>query len=207
MWIQLVQYKRFKDKSGRFVLHYPGEVLDIKNKALCKELIANKVAVDMRMAGKQIPEDSGVLMRRSGRVPEWVTALEMQVDHGAPALPFSYTIIWNPSVEPRQDMLVPTLSVLKRCAWDIAAPIYSYGKLANKIGNAQERARLKGVIHDLRVPCYNVGLLFCKRNERTTAVIERWTRIGGDERLAFLQAVYEIKPFLLPLPQGWIRKP
>lgn len=209
MYIKLLQYRRFQEAGGHWVLHYPGEILAVKNKGLCKELIKKGVAVDMGVAAEDLPKGCGLVMRQDGPIPSWVTALEMEMATGEPRLPFAYTIIWNPRSVPNPEFLTLTIGTLRERGWDLAVPLYSYTKLTDKLGSAEERKATKALIHDLRVPYYNTDLMFIKRNDRTKELITRWAeeRQGTtDEKLAFIRALYQVKPFILPLPTICLRK-
>lgn len=209
MYIKLLKYRRFQEGGGRWVLHYPGEILDLKNKKLCKELCKAKVAVDMSIAARDIPAGCGLLMWREGPVPEWARALELEMATGAPRLPFAYTIIWNQQCRPNPEFLSTTLMLLRDRGWDMAVPLHSYTKLAERLGSEAERKATEALVHDLRVPYFNTDLMFIKRNKRTEDVMACWAQEKvdtSDDKLAFLRAVYQAKPFILPLPTEWIRK-
>ena len=209
MLIRLLQPCRFPDKHGRSRLHYIGDVVDVKNKAMVQKLIKQRRAVDMAAEAKGLPKGVGVLARGATVLAPWVRALNVEVATGGLGLPFAYTLIWDGKVKPRPEFLVVTFEVLARTDWEVAVPLYSYDKLAVSMGTAEERARTKKLIHDVRVPTYRSELLFVQRNERTEKLIAAWKREmanGADERLAFMRAVYRIKPYLLPLPCMWIAK-
>ena len=209
MYIKLLQHHRFVQPDGKWRLFYVGEILDIKNKKLCKDLIKKKVAVDMSVAARDIPRGCGLLMRGGGAAPEWARALELEMAAGSPRLAFAYTIIWNQRCKPNPEFLTTTLALLRDRAWDLAVPLYSYTKLAQELGSEEERKATAALIHDLRVPYYNTDLMFIKRNKRTEALVQRWAEENQnttDEKLAFLRAVYVTKPFILALPTTWIRK-
>jgi hypothetical protein len=209
MYIKLIQHHRFMQSDGTWKLYYVGAIMDIKNKSLCKDLIKKKVAVDMSVAAADIPKGCGLLMFRAGPIPEWARALELEMATGGPRLPFEYTIIWNQRCTPNPEFLSTTLMLLSDRGWDMAVPLYSYTKLTDKLGSEAERKATETLIHDLRVPYFNTDLMFIKRNKRTEELMTRWAeeRKGtSDDKLAFLRAVYQAKPFILPLPTEWIRK-
>ena len=209
MWLQLLEFKRIKDKHGRDILHYKGEMVYIKNKQIAQKWIDTEAAVDVRFISEDVPKDTGILLLNEGRIPKWAKALELPVTVGDPSVPYAYTIIWNPGVQPQGALMATALRVVAKHGWDLAVPIYSYHKLARDCGRPEARLRTKSVIHDLRVPCYNPGLMFIKRNDRTTALIERWQEEKKveypDDRLSFLRALWHVKPFILPLPVLWIK--
>ena len=209
MYIKLLKYRRIQEPNGKWTMHYPGQILDIKNKKLCKELIRGEVAVDMSVAADELPKGCGLVMRKDGPIPSWVTALEMEMATGEPRLPFPYTIIWHPRSEPSADFLTLMLATLRERAWDMAVPLYSYTKLTYRLGSNEERKATEKLVHDLRVPFYNTDLMFIKRNARTEETLKLWAQEkqgSTDEKLAFLRAVYMAKPFILPLPTIAIRR-
>ena len=90
--------------------------------------------------------------------------------------------------------------------WEAAAPVWSYETLAADVATGAERERTEALIGDLRVPLYEVGLLFVRRCERGQALLDAWRVEGsGDARLAFLRALYEVKPLFCALPRSWLR--
>ena len=212
MWRELlVPYLRLHDEHGRWKMHYKGEPVFVKNKKIAKELIKKKKAVDSRVVARELPEETGILLLGSGRIPKWAVALELETAAGGPGLPFAYTILWNPTVKPQGALLITVaLKTIAKTGWEIAVPIYSYNKLARDCGTSAERKLTKAVIHDLRVPVYNPGLMFVERNERTEALMSQWitemSHEGFDNRLAFMRALYKVKPFILPLPTIWVKK-
>ena len=207
MWLQLLKHKRFTDEHGRLVMHYPGEILHIKNKELSRKLIRDGLAVDVADAASEVPPGTGVLARRKmGAEPHWVTALNlgMEVATKGLHLPFVLTIIWDSRYEPRRQDLAPTFKVLRQHEWDMAVPIKSYDRLVkHRAAKPEEKELTRKLIRDDRIPYYNPALVFCKRNERTTRLVKLWSddmEAGCDECLSFMRAVYEVKPYLLPLP-------
>lgn len=209
MWVQLLKYQRIQNKAGQHIMHYPGEMVYVKNKKVCAGWIKNEIAIDIRVAAKDVPDDTGILVLGNGRVPKWAEALELETAAGGASLPFAFTILWDPKTRPQGALIVSALKVISRHAWDLAVPIYSYHKLARDCGRPEERIRTKAVIHDLRVPVYNPGLMFVERNERTEALISDWIAEKvypeSDNRLAFMRALYHVKPYILPLPTLWIK--
>ncbi len=91
--------------------------------------------------------------------------------------------------------------------WEAAAPVWSYETLASDAAAGAERERTAALIGDLRVPLYETGLLFVRRCERGQALLDAWRVEGsGDARLAFLRALYEVKPLFCALPRSWLQK-
>ena len=92
--------------------------------------------------------------------------------------------------------------------WEAAAPVWSYETLAADVATGAERERTEALIGDLRVPLYEVGLLFVRRCEAGEQLLEAWERerAGGHGQLAFLRALYEVKPLFCALPRSWLQK-
>jgi len=92
--------------------------------------------------------------------------------------------------------------------WQVAAPLWDYEKLACHVANEPAREATKAIIHDLRVPLYDTSLIFVKRCGDTERLIEAWdwSADGDEDRLAFLRALYEVKPLILALPITWTGK-
>lgn len=205
MWIQLTQYQRLPSDHGKDLLHYPGEVINVKNRSFCKKLIDRGVAIDVSAAAQDMPENTGVLIRKKVKVPSWTDAFNLDVTFGDIALPYEYTLIWNPPKHPQRQYIMASFKVLRN--WDILVPVRSYEKLVAQIGTVDEKKRLKKIIRDLHVPFFSTTIMYVKRNDRTQKLITEWKKEmpkWSDERLAFLVAVYKVKPFILPLPTMWI---
>ena len=88
--------------------------------------------------------------------------------------------------------------------WEAAAPIWSYETLAADVAAGAERERTEALIGDLRVPLYETGLLFVRDCEGGRALLKAWQAEDGEPRLAFLRALYRVKPLFLALPRSWL---
>lgn len=88
--------------------------------------------------------------------------------------------------------------------WEAAAPIWSYETLAADVAAGAERERTEALIGDLRVPLYETGLLFVRDCEGGRALLKAWQAEGAEPRLAFLRALYQVKPLFLALPRSWL---
>ena len=90
--------------------------------------------------------------------------------------------------------------------WDAAAPLWRYGKIAADIGTSAERKWTKKITRDLRLLVYAPELLFVRDSTAGRKLVEAW-RVEcahGDERLAFIRALYMIKPIFCALPLSWL---
>lgn len=88
--------------------------------------------------------------------------------------------------------------------WDAAVPLWRYGVLAADVGTTGERQATQAVIRDLRVLLHATELLFVRKNEAGQALLAAWLAEEGERRLAFLRALYTVKPRLCVLPATWL---
>ena len=124
-----------------------------------------------------------------------------------PALPLSFgkTLFTEPGTGIPWDLLSAGWHFLER--WDAAVPLWRYGKTAQSVGTKAERKQTIAVIRDLRVLLHSVELLFVRANEPGQALMDAYRQeleAGGDKRLAFLRAYYQVKPRLCVLPRSWL---
>lgn len=124
-------------------------------------------------------------------------------------MPFEKTLFAAPGTIIPWDLIGAGFSFLER--WDVAAPLWRYGVLAKDQGTPSDQRRTEAVIRDLRVLLYAHELLFVRDSEAGRAFIETWradcASTNGDapeERLAFLRALYLIKPLFCALPRSWL---
>jgi len=92
--------------------------------------------------------------------------------------------------------------------WEAAAPIWRYDTLAVDVAKGEDRKRTEALMRDLRVPLYAHELLFVRPDTPGgKALLETWQEeeaSGGEPRLAFLRALYRVKPLFLALPRSWL---
>jgi hypothetical protein len=90
--------------------------------------------------------------------------------------------------------------------WDVAAPMFSYGKLAQDEGTPAERSRTEAIILDLRQLLYDTNLVFVSGSAAARDFVAIWRKEseGANERLAFLRALHLVKPRFCALPRSWI---
>lgn len=111
----------------------------------------------------------------------------------------------GPGVEPPWHSVQAALEMVT--TWEVAVPLWRYNVLAGDIGGPGERAKTERIVRDLRMPLYAPELLFARNCDGARALIEAWRvecETGADERLAFLRAMYRIKPRLCALPTAWL---
>ena len=124
-----------------------------------------------------------------------------------PCIPFAKTLIVESGTKVPFAMLEPAWHFLER--WDAAIPLYRYTFTADKLGTAEERKRTKAVIRDLRVLTHATQLLFVRNNDVGNMLIDTWNVEcvdGADKQLAFLRALYTVKPRLCVLPTAWLNE-
>lgn len=212
MWIQLLKPYRFPDENGIPVLYNPGEMLDIKNKDVCQDLIRKGFAADLGEARTYVVPNAGVLVRgKMGNTPLWITALGLSVEmqRKGPWLPFEFTILWNPRYQPNRAELPATFRIMGEYPWDLAAPIKTYDKLVAQLGTDSEQRALEALVHDTRVPYYNSSLLFVRKTAASEELMKVWDKeleSATVEEIAFLRAIYQVKPLLLPLPATAVQR-
>ena len=145
-----------------------------------------------------IGENAGVQQAAKGRrVPVTVSATW--------ELAYERTVFVAPNTKVPWDLLDAGFGLLDR--WDVAVPLGVYGTLARDVGGHTERLATERRMRDLRMLLYEPGLLFAQQNETAQELLSTWRDEcinGADERLAFVRAVYQVKPRLCALPRVWL---
>jgi len=124
-------------------------------------------------------------------------------NYGPP--PFGRTLFVQAGTLVPWDLLPAAWHFLER--WDAAVPLWRYGVTAEDVGSTAERKRTRAITLDLRVLLYAHELLFVRDNESGRALIQTFAdelEDGDEPRLAFLRAVYRVKPRLCVLPRTWL---
>jgi hypothetical protein len=147
---------------------------------------------------------NGILLRAdNAAIRQAAKARRLPFEIGEPSIPFERTLIVGSSVGVPWQLVDAGWRFLDR--WECAAPLAN-GLLAEGIGGPSDQERTRAVVRDLRVLVYCTDLLFLRQCEATERLIETWRAEcdGGDERLAFLRALYLVKPLMLALPRTWL---
>lgn len=210
MWIQLRTNKQVPDKTGRPVQKHKGDWVEVgKQTAMLWLSDGSAVAFDAELA-KIMPANSGMVMSPSSGEPlkqQITTTYEgLQVVVGEPHLPFTRTVLWNTRTPIRHMLFAVGLAQLSK--WQVAIPLFNHKLVASQIGNETDRNLTAKILPDLRVPVYQTDLIFVKKSKSTIALIELWLEEckKGDARLAWLRALYEIKPLYTAFPASWWTK-
>lgn len=205
MWIQLKSSKAFP-VQGIMTRFHPGDWVDV-GKQTARHWIADGAAWDPNAKmGEDFPEESGMLIINSGNVlvsPPKACSLSTQTGL-TPFMPWERTLIWNSACPLQPSTVAVGLGLLD--VWDIAMPLWDYKVLAQNVGTEADQARTKRIVRDLRVPLYETRIIFIKKCKTTENLLETWLdegEEGGDTRLAFLRAFYQVKPLMLALPVTW----
>ena len=205
MWVLLKTIKHI-EIQGKLKRHAPGDWVNV-GKQLALLWISEGDAEIPKAAENQFDmTDLGMVVTNSvhpkvERLDEFTPKIEYIITDAC--LHYARTLIWNPSTFLRLELLQVGFSFLDK--WDVACPI-NYEVLISQIGTDEERALTKSVIHDLRVPVYDTRLMFVRRNEITSQLIDLWmgeVEDGHDEQLAFVRALYVVRPLILALPATW----
>lgn len=195
MWIQFLtpQMIEMAGENRRFS---PGDWADL-GKALALRLIAQGAARTLSSEIITGFPDAGIVCTAE---PQESLAFPFVVEE--PSLLFERTLIWEPTLPLRMDLLPIGFHLLER--WEMAVPIASLTDLALSLGTAKERKETQRIIRDLRVPYYDTRIIFARRCSAAEQVIRYWSSSTGNKELAFLRAIYLYKPVLCALPVTWV---
>lgn len=206
MWIQMVTVKNI-EIAGRVRTYHPGDWVDI-GKHDANLMIGRGEAIlpkgDNTVVQKMISDQSGVLVFDNEAVARDKLSIYkgIQVDKiEQPTLMHERNFLWDTSAPIHPPLVAVGFHLLNK--WEICVPLADYKILACNIGTEEERQATKDVIRDLRVPLYDTRVMFVKMTPDTSRLIKIWSETEGDRQLAFLQALYRVKPFILALPASW----
>jgi len=211
-WVRALETVMISEK-GRLVSKHPGDVFAVNNMLLREllqtqqaELIGPSVGTSLRNLYNLM--DCGIVVTGSlakAKAHLKKSNYDLDLTTGR-ELAFPRTLLWNPNVNLRLD-LVPVGFHRLTAGWQIAAPLWRYQKLARDIGSDADRAKTAALIHDLRVPVYETGCMYIRRCAETRRLMRTWKKElqdGGDEKLAFMRALYKTKCVICALPTTWV---
>jgi hypothetical protein len=146
----------------------------------------------------------GIVIRESNEAIQHAAKRHgLPVTVGEPSLVYERTLLIGDGIAVPWEQVSKGFGFLD--TWEAAAPIWAYETLAADVARGAERERAEALIGDLRVPLYSTELLFLRRCENSERLLSLWQADGGG-RLAFLRALYEVKPLFLALPRSWLVK-
>jgi len=211
MWIQLLAMKRI-DVRGKMQAFHPGQWVNVgKHDAL--RWIANNEAIAPTKEKVALTRGCGIVAEGDPLDETMQTAIgPVQAEHikamiGEPQLAYDKTLIWHPSLNLNSGLIPVGFHLLD--TWEVAVPIYDYDELANNVGDEADRERTAAVVHEMRCLLYDPRLVFVRKCPNGQALVDAWMaerEQGDDDKLAFLRALYAVKPFIVALPITWLGK-
>ena len=207
-WVRALNTCRVVE-GGEAVTYYAGDIFSVHGMAF-RQLTATQQAEPIGITAAQTMAenydltDCGIVLTLGGAsLPGDHYGLDVARGY---ELAFSRSLLWDGKVHLRLDLLPVGFHRLTR-GWQIAAPLWKYQQLARDIGTQEARARTEEVIHDLRVPVYETGLMYIRRCTQNRRLIWLWREdckaTGDDEKLCFMRALYQVKPTMCALPTSW----
>lgn len=208
MWVRLKTVQHVSN-SGVLKTYYPGDWVEVGRQQAMTWVASGQAEVYGDQQNALMPPDSGVLVRGELTDHAYVAesfGAEFVREYDGPPLEFSRSLIWKPPAALRVEMVPIGMNLLEK--WDAAVPLYSYTVLAKDIGKVEERRATEEEIFDLRVPFYHTGLIYVRRSTAGQDLITAWAEEcerfnKADERLAFLRAMFRVKPRINALPTTW----
>lgn len=201
MWVQIRTVKHV-ESHGKTVARHPGDWVQVGKQQAMQWLADGSAWVPPQRITELVTKDCGICIRGKAPADFELRDSKLGVTEGDGAsLPYPMTLLWKPSLRLRGEMMPVGFHLLK--TWQVAAPLWDYKELACHIGSEEERAQTKELIRDLRVPLYDTRLIFVKRCGDTRELIDQWNQEEGEEKLAFLRALWKVKPLILALPVTW----
>ena len=202
MWVQLLTVKQIEVR-GKPTTYYPGDWVEVGKHDAMRWVAACEARAAEEEVAHLVP-GAGIVARFHTDLVGYLTQQGYSALIGDPQLAYPRTLIWEPSLTLRLELLPVGFHLLDR--WEVAVPLTDYAVLAAHIGEEDERAKTQAVIRDLRVPVYDTRLLFIKQCQAGRDLLDAWNveRCAGDERLAFLRALYAVQPLVCALPCTWV---
>jgi hypothetical protein len=208
MWVQFLKPRSF-ERSGVKLRRYPGDWDEVGRQTALRWQAEGAVyipPVEIKKTVALVPGSAGVLVAHGDTrtAKSQLGNQELAYEIGEPALPWARTAIWDGLVAVRPALIPIGLQLLD--AWEAAIPLCDYEHLARDEGTEEEQQATAAVIRDLRVPVYDTRLMFLRDCENTRRLMAAWKREGtdGNERLAFLRALYRTPLLVLALPVTWL---
>ena len=202
VWVQLrsAKYIEIKGEMQEFL---PGDWVQIGKQTAQRWITAGDAVSPSKQMSSLLPGGSGVAARGSSKQGN-VWKMGFQIVPFSGCLPFPKTLVWDTSLNLRNGLIFAGFKLLEK--WQVAVPLWSYDKLVcHVLDEEEDRGMTARVIRDLRVPMYDQRMVFMRRCKDTQKLLALWhaEREKGDDRLAFLRALYTVKPTICALPVSW----
>ena len=215
MYVKLLVTKSI-EINGKVTTFRPGDWVDVGRQSAMVMVSRNEATIpNTEKLASLLPKDAVVhFTKDTPKARQYETRLQnmsLSVDFtgsDSNLLSHSYNLIAFPSAIAHLELIPVGFRLIEK--WQVAAPLGSYEEMAIHIGTEEDRDLTKEVIRDLRVPWYDTRLLFVRRCSDTKSLFEAWNaekrKLNGktDSRLAFLRALYRVKPVICALPTTWL---
>jgi hypothetical protein len=218
VYVQLVTGQFIPDKHNKLKKHDPGEWVQV-GKHMARQWLCSGEATlpDIKKADSIVAgdlEDAGVCaIGTEDGTHELNRRFDLPVVvRDWPELPYGRTLVWYPrgyDLDVRQGVMGLTLLDAQDGydAWDMAAMLATSNPMAKDIGHAPDRRRLEKLVGDLRLPVYQTKVVWLRQSRKARSFVNEWVRVmrdGVEERLAFLEAWYKVKPSIYTLEADWM---
>ena len=210
-WVKaLKRINRIAEDNSRET-YYPGDWFQANNQEIRKRLAMGEVAIYAASGEDHIYLETscGVVASRSelslAALGNPANGLGWALNTGLISS-FLYTLYWRGG-NIRPELLPASFELLK--TWEMAVPLGSFDTLADGIGTDEDRALTLKTVGDLRIPVYDTLQMYVKTCPATQQLFAAWKAEkaklpAGDERLAFIRALYLNPLMILALPPSWI---
>jgi len=207
MWVRLKALKHIHVK-GVTTAFQKGDWVDVSEQT-ANLWMAQGDAETLDVDASKLKEvGAGAVVTRADGFTEAIDRLKghIEIRVGPPEVPWPRTLIWDSTCLLRAELAPVGFGLL--ATWDAAVPLWDYEKLACDVGDEKDRAATEKVIRDLRVPLYETRQMYVRKCIVGKQLVDIWQQEcmeGGDEKLAFLRALYQVKPLIRALPVTWVR--
>lgn len=203
MWIQLLGRKSIVVK-GKMTHFVGGDWVSVGKHDAKRWIAAGEAMIPQTQTKKLLSGSAGVVVvGGDGQKLAGLAHTGIEVKTGAVRLPWLRTLIMQPEITLQENMILTGLGLLE--PWQVVVPLRPYNVLAQNIASDEEREKTLAVIPDLRVPVYDHRCVFMRRCPESEELLVQWQEEGGG-LLAFLRALYTVKPLVLALPCLWTSK-
>ena len=204
MWIQLTQAKYIDDKGKQHKAN-AGDWVEVGKQTALLWLSDGSATLPrdedfQHLSGTDaiiVTSDKELCVKALPVYPDMQIRETMQPElHGERNAWIDLSTPWNV----RQELIPVGFSLLD--TWQMAVPLMDYKILAQHLGDTDERRLTEKVVRDLRCLCYDPKFIFSRNDPDCQRVFKLWGE-GKYTPMAFLRAVYTVKPFILALPTTW----